>query len=189
MSTKPKDLDDAVRAGLITSAADLRARIVPATPAPKTDTGAVIIDFASALMSAEELVAKDIPQRPRLLGAWLREGDLGYVFAPRGHGKSWLAMLIGNAVANGTALGSWEAGEGSRPVFYFDAEMNLPDVQDRARKIGIDSDAFHWLSNEHLYMEQGISVNIANPIHQAGLSAMLPDGSLFIIDNLSTGQI
>jgi hypothetical protein len=74
-------------------------------------------------------------------------------------------------------------------VYYFDAEMNLPDVQDRARKIGIDSDTFHWLSNEHLYMEKGISVNIANPMHQAGLSAMLPDGSLFLIDNLSTGQI
>ncbi len=148
-----------------------------------------LIDFASALLSARELAAKNIPPRPRLLGAWLREGDLGYVFAPRGHGKSWLAMLIGNAVSNGIALGSWEAGEGPRPVYYFDAEMNLPDVQDRARKICIDSDAFRWLSNEHVYMEKAISVNIASPIHQAGLSAMLPDGSLFIIDNLSTGQI
>lgn len=38
-------------------------------------------------------------------------------------------------------------------------------------------------------MDKGISVNIASPIHQAALSAMLHDGSLFIIDNLSTGQI
>lgn len=153
------------------------------------NTSPPLIDFASAVLTAGELAAKDIPPRPRLLGAWLREGDLGYVFAPRGGGKSWLAMLIGNAVSNGFALGLWEAGGGSRPVYYFDAEMNLPDVQDRARKIGIDSESFHWLSNEHLYMEQAISVNIANPTHQAGLSAMLPNGSLFIIDNLSTGQI
>lgn len=191
MSTKPKDLDDAVRAGLITSVEELRALAVPVTlpPQEQATQSAVIIDFASALLSAGELAAKDIPPRPRLLGAWLREGDLGYVFAPRGGGKSWLAMLIGNAVSKCIALGSWEHGEVARPVFYFDAEMNLPDVQDRARKIGIDSDAFQWLSNEYLYMEQGISVNIANPNHQTALSAMLPDGSLFIIDNLSTGQI
>lgn len=206
MSAKPKDLDDAYRAGHIKTAEELRARVEPVTPpqatSAKDDKGndeptpqeqgtpdAALIDFASALLSAKELGDKDIPPRPRLLGAWLREGDLGYVFAPRGGGKSWLAMLIGNAVSNGIALGSWDAGEGPRHVFYFDAEMNLPDVQDRAKKIGIDSEAFHWLSNEHLYMEKGISVNIASPIHQAGLSAMLPDGSLFIIDNLSTGQI
>ena len=158
-------------------------------PQEQATPAAGIIDFASALLSAKELAAKDIPPRPRLLGAWLLKGDLGYLFAPRGGGKSWLAMLIGNAVSNGIALGSWEVGEGPLPVYYFDAEMNLPDVQDRARKIGIDSEAFHWLSNEHLYMEKGISVNIACPTHQAGLSAMLPDGSLFIIDNLSTGQI
>lgn len=146
------------------------------------------LDFTRSLLSAESLSSKDLPPRRRLLGSWLREGDLGYLFAPRGHGKTWLAMLISNAVAEGCALGSWERGEGTRPVFYFDAEMNLPDVQDRAHKIGILSPNFFWLSNEHLYMEQTISVNIANPAHQAGLSSMLPDGSLFVIDNLSTSQ-
>lgn len=189
---KPKDIDEAVRMGLIKNADELRARVRPyqAEPPPPADSGvAKKPDFTGALLSAKELAAKDIPPRPRLLGEWLREGDLGYVYAPRGHGKSWMAMLIGNAVSQGVGLGSWAAGEGSRPVFYFDAEMNLPDVQERARKIGIRSDAFRWLSNEHLYMEQSISVNIADPAHQAGLSDMLPDGSLFIIDNLSTGQI
>lgn len=160
-----------------------------ATPPRGTTQGTQVVDFSGALLSAPALANKVLPPRLRLLGSWLREGDLGYLFAPRGHGKTWLAMLIGNAVAEGCALGSWEAGEGTRPVFYFDAEMNLPDVQDRSRKIGILSENFHWLSNEHLYMEQAISVNIANLAHQAGLSAMLPNGALFIIDNLSTGQV
>jgi len=145
-------------------------------------------DFTRSLLTADNLAVMPLPQRRRLLGAWLREGDLGYLFAPRGHGKSWMAMLIANAVATGTALGSWQKGEEARPVFYFDAEMNLPDVQDRAQKIGITSENFHWLSNEHLYMDQAISVNIASTEHQAALSAMLPDGALFIIDNLSTSQ-
>ena len=145
-------------------------------------------DFAVALLTAPALASMDLPQRPRLLGEFLREADLAYLFAPRGHGKSWLAMLIGHAVAKGLALGQWAAGESPRPVYYFDAEMNLPDVQARARKIGITSERFHWLSNEHLYMRQGVSVNIADPAHQAALSVMLPPGSLFIIDNLCTGQ-
>lgn len=165
-------------------------RVIKFEPSQEHATRAAVdVDFASALLTARELADKDIPPRPRLLGAFLREGDLGYLFAPRGGGKSWLAMLIGNAISRGISLGSWETGVGPRHVFYFDAEMNLPDVQDRARKLGIDSETFHWLSNEHLYMEQAISVNIANPLHQAALSKMLPDGSFFIIDNLSTGQI
>lgn len=145
-------------------------------------------DFTKSLLTADNLAVMPLPQRRRLLGAWLCEGDLGYLFAPRGHGKSWMAMLIANAVATGASLGSWQKGEEARPVFYFDAEMNLPDVQNRAQKIGITSESFHWLSNEHLYMDQAISVNIASTEHQSALSAMLPDGALFIIDNLSTSQ-
>ncbi len=119
----------------------------------------------------------------------MKQGDLGYLFAPRGAGKSWMAMLIGNAVALGRALGEWTAGDAPRKVFYFDAEMNLADVQERANIIGIHSPDFHWLSNEWLFVTGGQSVNIADPAHQQGLSAMLPDGCFFIIDNLSTAQI
>lgn len=146
------------------------------------------LDFTPSLLSAEALARLELPERPRLLGSWLREGDLGYLFAPRGHGKTWMAMLIANAIVEGISLREWTEGDAPRPVFYFDAEMNLPDVQDRARKIGITSAQFHFLSNEHLYLKQGTSVNIADPAHQAALSDMMPDGALLVIDNLSTGQ-
>jgi len=97
-----------------------------------------------ATVSGPRFRDMEIPPRPNLLGQWLREGDLGYIFAPRGHGKSWLAMLIANAVAEGTCLGDWPAGE-PRRVLYFDAEMNLPDVQERAKLLGIESEMFIWL--------------------------------------------
>jgi hypothetical protein len=145
-------------------------------------------DFTRSLLGADELACMEIIPRPRLLGEWMREGDLGYLFAPRGHGKTWLAMLIGSALAKGGSLGAWAAGDAPRRVFYFDAEMNLQDVKARAQGLGITSPNFRWLSNEHLYLDQGLSTNIANPLHQTGLSSMLPDASVFIIDNLSTGQ-
>ena len=166
---------------MVASKADALAPAAkPAAPQPP--------DFASCLLTAPELSALALVPRTPLLGNWLREGDLGYLFAPRGGGKTWLAMLIGKAVAEGGSLGLWAAGEETRPVYYFDAEMNRQDVQARADKIGILSSRFRWLSNEHLYMKLEHSANIADPLHQEGLSSMLPDGSVFIIDNLSTGQ-
>ncbi len=145
-------------------------------------------DFASCLLTAAELAALVLVPRTPLLGEWLREGDLGYLFAPRGGGKTWLAMLIGQAISTGGSLGEWAAGEDRRPVYYFDAEMNHQDVQERADKLGLHNDCFHLLSNEQVFMKLQHSANIADRAHQRGLSSMLPDSSVFIIDNLSTGQ-
>jgi RecA-family ATPase len=145
--------------------------------------------FVEAMMDASQLRALTIEQRPKLLGEWMREGDLGYLFAPRGAGKSWLAMLMADSVANGFPLGAWTAGGGQHDVFYLDAEMNLPDLQERLTKLEITTSSLHILSNE-LGFHHGLpSFNIASPLHQEALSALLPDRSLFIIDNLSTSQI
>ncbi len=127
--------------------------------------------------------------RPAVLGGWLKQGDLGYLYAPRGAGKSWMAMLIGRAVASGTALGDWAAGESALPVHYFDAEMNLPDVKARLSSLDLYLTNFHLISNEILFQAHGCGVNIAAPDYQAALSQYLPDGCLFIIDNLSTSQL
>ncbi len=146
-------------------------------------------DFSSAVITAKDLSSLELEQRQPLLGAWMKQGDFGYLFAPRGAGKSWMAMLIGNAIAEGLSLGEWQAGEGPRSVYYFDAEMNLADVQERMRIIGITSEKFFLLSNERLFLAGGRGVNIADPLHQTKLSEMLPEGSIFIIDNLSTAQL
>ena len=159
-----------------------------ATDPPKNND-CTIPDFSAALVSARELLEMQLPKRPALLGAWMKEGDLGYLFAPRGAGKSWMAMLIGNAISQGVSLGEWTEAAAVRPVVYFDAEMNLPDVQERAKKIGINSEGFQWLSNERLFSGQGAGLNIANRSHQTALSKLLPDGCLFIVDNLSTAQL
>ncbi len=145
-------------------------------------------DFKRALLSAGSLCAMTLPQRPGLLGQWMKEGDLGYLFAPRGAGKSWLAMLIAKAISEGAALGEWQGGE-ARPVTYLDCEMNLSDLRERLAKIGATGEALSILSNESLFRNDLAAINIANPTHQAALSAMLAPGCLFIIDNLSTAQV
>ncbi|NJR42410.1 MAG: AAA family ATPase, partial [Akkermansiaceae bacterium] len=139
-----------------------------------------------ALIASGRLLELPITQRPKILGEWLREGDFGYLYAPRGHGKTWLAMMIGNAMATGQSLGSWQAGENARRVVYFDAEMNLPDVQERARLIGISSENFDWLQNERVFDLIQRGINIADVEDQNAISEILSSGDVFIIDNLST---
>jgi hypothetical protein len=144
------------------------------------------VSLRDTLITSKDLVSRNLPTRPKILGEWMREGDLGYVFAPRGHGKTWLTMLIANAVAECTQLGDWTTGERARRVVYFDAEMNLPDVQARAKLIGIVSSNFEWLQNELVFDRLRRGLNIAEVTDQAAISEMLDDGDLFIIDNLST---
>ncbi len=150
---------------------------------------AAVLDIAEGSVNGCQLAGLTLQTRPAVLGAWLKQGDLGYLFAPRGAGKSWMAMLIAHAVATGRTLGAWQAGEGALPVYYFDAEMNLPDVQARVRSIGLDVAGFHLISNELLFQAHGRGINIACPNYQTALTAFLPDGCLFIIDNLSTAQL
>jgi AAA domain len=138
------------------------------------------------LITSSQLMKLPIVPRPKILGEWMREGDLGYLYAPRGHGKTWLAMLLGNSIAEGKSLGEWQKGELSRRVIYFDAEMNLPDVQERAKLIGIVSDQFIWLQNEMVFQHLRRGLNIAETSDQAAIAEMLEEGDVFIIDNLST---
>ena len=120
------------------------------TPQPETQPPEPpALDYSIALLTAAELRARDVPQRLKLLGEWMREADLGFVFAARGVGKTWLTMLIGNAVAMGTHLGEWTAGEAPRRVLYVDGEMSLADSQARTVAIGIDAPGFRWLHHQH----------------------------------------
>jgi hypothetical protein len=173
-----------------------RKRPQDSHPKPKSLTAAAIAEAAGdprpslrgVLLSGPDLLRLEIPQRPAVLGQWFREGDLGYIFAPRGHGKTWLAMMVGNAVSRGLSMGQWEAGERPRRVVYFDAEMNLPDVQARARLLEINADGFIWLQHEKIFEAFERSLNVMDAGDQEMIGELLVDGDVLVIDNLSTGS-
>jgi hypothetical protein len=144
------------------------------------------LDLRPALLSAAELLGLEIPERPKILGEWLREGDFGYLYAPRGHGKTWMALLTGSAISKGEELGLWEKGLVPRRVVYLDAEMNLPDVKARAALTGIESKNFVWLHHERILALINRTLNIANTSDQEAICDLLNDGDLLVIDNLST---
>ena len=175
---------------------------VPGQPPPRPP-------LAQFILTAEQLEALVIPPRPALLDQWLCEGDLGYIYAPRGVGKTWLAMALPGAISTRRPLGLWAAGEEAPPadtpatpeedpapapapapshipVLYVDGEMALKHSKYRAR--GLDLSKVHHLHHEHLFNQSGTAVNIGEPEDRQRLTqALIEQGyRVLILDNLSS---
>src|SRR5947199_2423598 len=93
----------------------------------------------------------DLPAREMLLDPILPERSLAMLYAPRGLGKSWLALSIGLAVASGQTILRWSAPR-QRRVLYVDGEMPLVSLQERLKAIsfafseGVPNDGFRILA-------------------------------------------
>jgi putative DNA primase/helicase len=129
----------------------------------------------------------DIPPRAMLLAPILPERSLAMLYAPRGLGKSWLALSIGLAVASGTPILRWSAPR-QRNVLYVDGEMPLVSLQERLKAISvpfgtaIPNDGFRILAADQI--DGGI--NLSSEDGQRSLEPLLEDVDLLILDNLST---
>ncbi|CEF49196.1 unnamed protein product [uncultured bacterium] len=84
----------------------------------------------AAVVTSTELHDLELVPRKKLLGDWFCEGDLGFIFAFRGVGKTWLAVAIAQALATGGKLGDWQAHEPVK-VLYVDGEMPPDLMRDR----------------------------------------------------------
>jgi hypothetical protein len=129
--------------------------------------------------------ALGLPPRNLVLGDWFKEGDLGFIYAPRGIGKTWLSLAIATAVANGRRLGPWQA-HGVWPVCYTDGEMAVDDML--GRMSGMEAGPhFTTLNHECLFHLSGKVLNIAEPETQQALTDYcLETGQrVLILDNLS----
>ena len=81
-------------------------------PEPQPGTrGELMLAFGKSIHSCTHLGALNIPARQKLLSDWFYEGDLGFIFAPRGIGKTWLGMGLSTALSAGTTCGPWQAHE------------------------------------------------------------------------------
>jgi putative DNA primase/helicase len=144
--------------------------------------------LAGCLITASALTLTEIPKRRRFLDKWLCEGDLGFVFAPRGVGKTWLAMALPRALSQASSLGLWEAGEHRARVLYVDGEMPLELTQYRSRGLGLDEGDITYLHHERVFDVLGSSLNIGNEMHRSALTALLlaQGFDCLILDNLSS---
>jgi replicative DNA helicase len=88
-----------------------------------------------SVVTSRELHGLALTPRRKLLGDWFCEGDLGFIFAFRGVGKTWLALAIAEALSTGGKLGDWKAHEPVK-VLYIDSEMPADLMRDRCDGLG-----------------------------------------------------
>ncbi|GAT34060.1 putative DNA primase/helicase [Terrimicrobium sacchariphilum] len=153
------------------------APAAPLAPAPGS--------MARTLRTVPALGSLDIPERQPVLGDWFMEGDLGFIYAPRGLGKTWFALGMATAITNGTAFGPWQAAA-RRSILYVDGEMPCQALRARVSGMGA-GEGFVVLNHEAYFHLEGGVLNFASPTAQHELTELLLAQGITIVflDNLS----
>ena len=146
--------------------------------------------FPEALRSLplDEFLKLDVKPRAQLLAPVLPEKGLAMLYAPRGMGKTLLALGMAYAVASGGTLLRWQA-PAPRRVLFIDGEMPLATIQERLSSIITGTakqpapEDFQILAAD--YFRDGLP-NLATPAGQAAIEPLLEGVALVVIDNVST---
>ena len=142
-----------------------------------------------AVLTAPELSALEVPVRKSMLGAWCKQGDLGFIFGERGSGKTW---LVGRYDCLLQQRGIYRSSEWTIDrewnVLWIDGEMPLADFKDRVLGLlDAPKENLGILHHEHFF-DLGLgSLNLADSTTQQALIllCLARDIELLIIDNLS----
>jgi putative DNA primase/helicase len=140
----------------------------------------------------DKFLAMKIPPRQCLLAPWLPMQGLAMIHAPRGIGKTHMALGTAWAVATGTGFLKWQVPDdvGTRRVVLLDGEMPAVVLQDRLRTITGSAAAEPPLP-EYLHIvasdlkRDGLP-DLADPAAQQFYADVIADADLIIVDNLST---
>jgi hypothetical protein len=179
-----KDLNEWTQAGA--TAGDLAAAILNAeiVRQPEKSWNAALNE---SVVTASELHGLTLKPRQKLLGNWFCEGDLGFIFAFRGTGKTWLSLAMALSLSKGGQLGDWQA-HASVKVLYIDGEMPPDLMRDRCDGLQASFDKLEFLNHEILFERTGKVLNITNREVQQAITQHCVDSKVkvLILDNLST---
>lgn len=144
----------------------------------------------NSILTSNELRGRKVVERKKILGEWLREGDLGFIFAPRGRGKTWISMAVAKAISigNGSRVGPWDAGEPQRTL-YIDGEMNLDATQSREMSLrGDPEENLQFLHHAVIFEEAEESLNLTERHTQDIITGILMERKIrvLVMDNLSS---
>lgn len=133
----------------------------------------------------------ELPPRECLLSPWLTRQGLAMVYAPRGLGKTYLALGIAYACATGGTFLSWKA-EKPCNVVYIDGEMPAATMQERLLAMveaddrdDIDAaiDGLQIVSQEK---QEPSMPDLSSVEGQALFNRVTDPADLIIVDNIST---
>ncbi|MFH1067465.1 MAG: AAA family ATPase [bacterium] len=142
--------------------------------------------FTQSVVDSKTLQGVVLPTREEILGRWFKEGDLGFIFGPRGLGKTWLSMYFAHAIAGGKQAGPWNAPK-PRKVLYIDGEMPLDETQGRDKLLSTGKGQVTYLHHEVLFEKTGAVLNLTSPEVQEAILTYCKDEKVEVVflDNLS----
>jgi hypothetical protein len=145
------------------------------------------IDVLAGCASSLSLSTLDIESRVVLIDDWCRVGDLGFIFAARGLGKTWLAMHLAHGLATNKDVGPWKIHQPCK-VLYVDGEMAAADIKFRDNALGFPVESLVYLNHEILFNRTTRIMNLADIGFQRTLITLCEKQNfqLLFLDNLST---
>jgi putative DNA primase/helicase len=139
-------------------------------------------------VTVEEFLKMQFPPRQYLLKPWLTTTGLVMMDAAAGHGKTWLALSVGYAVASGQPLMNWEI-ERRGKVLYVDGELPGELLQRRLQILGAPpSDNLLVLSRSQFEMHGKMMPDLATNEGRDFLDSIIENDNidLIILDSVST---
>lgn len=138
-------------------------------------------------ISIADFLTLELPPRTNILNPWLPLQGVCMIHAPRGTGKTFVAMGIGLAAASGGKFLKWEAPQ-PYGVLYIDGEMPAVTVQERLSAIIASSEKepiapFIIITPD---LQKQFMPDLATIEGQAAIEPHLEGVSLVIVDNIST---
>jgi RecA-family ATPase len=142
--------------------------------------------YDAAICTLQQWEAVEIPKRKFLVGQWMREGDLGFLYGERGGGKTYFAGGLATHLSTGRDLFSWAIPEAA-DVMYVDGEMPQDDARDRLKGMSPNNPRIHILHHDRLFDQCGGIMNLTHPVSQMVVTAICQKRNikLLILDNLS----
>lgn len=134
-----------------------------------------------------DFIKMKLPPREHILTPWLPVQGLAMIYAPRGVGKTHVALGIAHAVTTGTPFLNWSAPK-PRSVLYLDGEMPAALMQERLAALVKSNNQkntapFKLLTPD---LQHGPMPDLATQQGQLMLEPYVKDIDLIVVDNIST---
>ena len=126
-----------------------------------------------------------IPPRVKLVGEWLCEADLTFVFARPGIGKTWFSLGLAAAIAGKVQFGPWQVHQNAR-VLYVDGEMPCESIHERVSSMRANENLV-VINHEALFHKTGKVLNLTDRNAQSAITSLCQEKEIkvLILDNLS----
>jgi hypothetical protein len=145
------------------------------------------VSFVHALLSFEELLTLNIPERKRYVD-WLPERGLVMGYGPRGAGKTMFMLGLTVGLTTGKPFLKWPINH-QAGVLYVDGEMPLVELRERTVALAqAIPQQLYFLTGEVVYQKLSVDLTLTSKEARTAIEHILdanPSIRVVILDNIS----